>query len=238
MMVVASELKYKVYCLDVAQAFTKADSDCVVYVKLSDGCGELSGKFDRLEKDLYGLRLLWNDLLVVKLVNVHGMEQCKTDPCVVFRPMWEGKVVLILTVHAPGRRYGRSLPLAMLQVGQVLTGLNLLTDGYSAVPFICLLQYVRADICHRRLGHTNFATCSCFGGRTPTAPTTTALCLGATPVPSARASRRRTPRPPGASPTDRSFFLLGPSGEPLLVLSTLLEATTNGVTERLTAPRV
>ena len=50
---------------------------------------------------MYGLKqsgLLWNDLLVEKLVTVHGMEQCVTDPCV-FRLIREGKVVLILTVH-------------------------------------------------------------------------------------------------------------------------------------------
>ena len=61
-MAVANELKCKVYRLDIAQAFTKADLDCVVYRKLPGGCGELSGKFVRLENDLYGLRqsgLLW-----------------------------------------------------------------------------------------------------------------------------------------------------------------------------------
>ena len=70
-------------------------------MKLPGGCGELSGKYVDLEKALYGLKqsgLLWNDLLVEKLVTVHGMEQCMTDPCV-FRLIREGKVVLILTVH-------------------------------------------------------------------------------------------------------------------------------------------
>ena len=50
---------------------------------------------------LYSLKqssLLWNDLLVVKLVTVHDMEQCKPDPCVL-RLIPEGKIVLILTVH-------------------------------------------------------------------------------------------------------------------------------------------
>ena len=60
-------------------------------MKLPGGCDDLSGKFVRLEKTLYGPRpsvLLWNDLLVVKLVQVHGMEKCKTDPCV-FRSIRE-----------------------------------------------------------------------------------------------------------------------------------------------------
>ena len=54
-----------------------------------------------LEKVLYGLKqsgLLWNDLLVNKLVSVHDMKQCMTDPCV-FRLIREGKLVLILAVH-------------------------------------------------------------------------------------------------------------------------------------------
>ena len=53
-----------------------------------------------LEKVLYGLKqsgLLWNDL-VNKLVSVHDMKQCMTDPCV-FRLIREGKLVLILAVH-------------------------------------------------------------------------------------------------------------------------------------------
>ena len=50
---------------------------------------------------MYGLKqsgLLWNDQLVEKLVTVHGLEQCTTDPCV-FYLIREGKVELILTVH-------------------------------------------------------------------------------------------------------------------------------------------
>ena len=77
-------------------------------MKFPGGCRELSGKYVRLEKALYGLRqsgLLWNDLLVNKLVKVHGMEQCKTDPCV-FRLIREGKVVLILTVHVDDMAVG------------------------------------------------------------------------------------------------------------------------------------
>ena len=34
----------------------------------------------------------------MKLVTVHGMEECKSDPCV-FRLVREGKIVLILAVH-------------------------------------------------------------------------------------------------------------------------------------------
>ena len=69
-------------------------------MKLPGGCGELSGKYVDHEEALYGLEqsgFLWNDL-VDKLVTVHEMEQCMTDPCV-FRLIREGTVMLILTVH-------------------------------------------------------------------------------------------------------------------------------------------
>ena len=101
MLVVANEMGFKAYHLDVKQAFTKAKLDCKIVMKFPGGCDELSGKYVDLEKALYGLEqsgLLWNDLLVDKLVSVHGMEQCITDRCV-FRLIREGKLVLILAVH-------------------------------------------------------------------------------------------------------------------------------------------
>ena len=97
MLVVANEMGFKTYHLDAKQTFTKAKLDCKIVMKLPGGCGELLD----LEKALYGLKksgLLWNDLLNDKLVSVHGMEQCMTDPCV-FRLIREGKLVLILAVH-------------------------------------------------------------------------------------------------------------------------------------------
>ena len=45
-------------------------------MKFPGGYGELSGKYVDLEKAFYGLKqsgLLWNDLLVEKLVTVHGI---------------------------------------------------------------------------------------------------------------------------------------------------------------------
>ena len=101
LLVVENEMGFKTYHLDLKQAFAKAKLDCKIVMKLPGGCGELSGKYMDLEKALYGLKqsgLLWNDLLVDRLVSVHGMEQCMTDPCV-FRLIREGKLVLILAVH-------------------------------------------------------------------------------------------------------------------------------------------
>ena len=98
---VPNQMGFMIYHLDVTQAYTKAKLDSKTIMKLPGGCGELSGKYVDLEKTLYGLKqsgLLLNNLLVEKLVTVHGMEQCMTDPYV-FRLIREGKVVLILTVH-------------------------------------------------------------------------------------------------------------------------------------------
>ena len=56
MLVVANEMGFKIYHLDVKQAFTKAKLDCKIVMKLPGGCGELSGKYVDLEKALYGLK--------------------------------------------------------------------------------------------------------------------------------------------------------------------------------------
>ena len=82
---VASQMGFTIYHLDVKQAYTKAKLGCKIVMKLPGGCGELSGKCVDLEKTLYGLKqrgLLLNDLLVEKLVTVHGMKKCMTDPYV------------------------------------------------------------------------------------------------------------------------------------------------------------
>ena len=52
MLVVANEMGFKTYHLDVKQAFTKAKLDCKIVMKLPGECGELSGKYVDLEKTL------------------------------------------------------------------------------------------------------------------------------------------------------------------------------------------
>ena len=72
---------FTIYHLDVKQAYTRAKLDCKIVMKLPGRCGELSSKYVDLKKAFYGLKqsgLLWNDLLVEKLVTAHGMEQCMT----------------------------------------------------------------------------------------------------------------------------------------------------------------
>ena len=53
-LVVANQMGYTTYHLDVKQAFTQADLDCRVVMKLPSGCGELSGKYVDLLKALRG----------------------------------------------------------------------------------------------------------------------------------------------------------------------------------------
>ena len=53
--------------LDVAQAFARAKLDHEIYMKLPDGCGDMSGKTVRLNRSLYCLKQSgrqWARLLV------------------------------------------------------------------------------------------------------------------------------------------------------------------------------
>ena len=94
---VANQTGFTIYHLDVKQAYIKAKLDCKIVIKRPGGCGELPGKYVNLEKALYGLKqsgLLWNDLLVEKLVTVHGMRQCMTVLRVSFDPGGQGSADL------------------------------------------------------------------------------------------------------------------------------------------------
>ena len=69
-------------------------------MKLPDGCGDMSGDIVRLNRSPYGLNQSgrqWAGFLVETVVD-HGMEQCRTYPCV-FRMVVDGKVELIMVVH-------------------------------------------------------------------------------------------------------------------------------------------
>ena len=97
---VANEQGLKIFHLDVAQAFVRAKLDAEKYMKLPDGCGDISGKIVRLSRSLNGLKQSgrqWAELLVETVVEF-GMEQSRTDPCV-FRMVVDDKVELIMVVH-------------------------------------------------------------------------------------------------------------------------------------------
>ena len=99
--VAANELGLPVFHLDVSQAFVQAPLAEEIYMRLPPGCGELSGKIVRLLKSQYGLKQAcrkWYLLLVMWLVEMVRMEQCKAEPCI-FHNMIDNKVSLIVGVH-------------------------------------------------------------------------------------------------------------------------------------------
>ena len=70
-------------------------------MKLPYGCGERTGKVTKLDRALYGIKQAgrqWSAVLCQALVDEHGMEQCRADPCV-YRKIVEGVVKPILVVH-------------------------------------------------------------------------------------------------------------------------------------------
>ena len=71
-------------------------------MKLPYGCGERTRKVVGLVRALYGIKQAgrqWSAVLCqTLLVDEHGMEQCRADPCV-YRKIVEGVVKLILVVH-------------------------------------------------------------------------------------------------------------------------------------------
>ena len=68
---VANEHGWKIFHLNVAQAFVRANLDAEICMKLPDGCGDMSGKNARLNRSLYGLKQIgrqWAGLLVETVV--------------------------------------------------------------------------------------------------------------------------------------------------------------------------
>ena len=68
---VANEQDLKIFHLGVAQAFVRAKLDAEIYMKLPDGCGDVSRKIVRLNRSLYGLKQSgrqWAGLLVETVV--------------------------------------------------------------------------------------------------------------------------------------------------------------------------
>ena len=53
---VANDQGLKIFFLDVAKAFARAKLDAEVYMKLPDGCGDMSGTIVLLNRSLYGLK--------------------------------------------------------------------------------------------------------------------------------------------------------------------------------------
>ena len=66
-------------------------------MKVPYGCGERTGKVVKLDCTLYGIKQAgrqWSAFLCQPLVDEHGMERYRADPCV-YRNIVEGVVKLI-----------------------------------------------------------------------------------------------------------------------------------------------
>ena len=85
---------------DVDQVFVQSRLDENVFLRLSRGCGKISGKVVRLDKRLYGLKQAsrtWHAHLTTCLLRL-GFEQYLTDLCVI-RLIEDGRVTITAVVH-------------------------------------------------------------------------------------------------------------------------------------------
>ena len=97
---IACELDLDLYHFDAEQAFVQSKLDCDVFIRLPQGCRDMSGKVVRLNRSLYGLKQAsrqWYHHLGQCLERL-GFEQCLADPCVL-RLMENGIVSLLVVVH-------------------------------------------------------------------------------------------------------------------------------------------
>ena len=100
-LLIAVQNDWPLYHFDVKQAFVRAKLDTDVSMKLPYGCGKRTGKVFKLGRALSGIKQTgrqWSAVLCQTLVDEHGMEQCRADPCV-YRKIVEGVVKLVLVVH-------------------------------------------------------------------------------------------------------------------------------------------
>ena len=81
---VALERDLDLYHFDADQAFVQSKLDTDIYMRMPEGCGDMSGKIVLLNKSLYGLKQAarsWHSLLVSTLRSL-GFEQHPSEPCV------------------------------------------------------------------------------------------------------------------------------------------------------------
>ena len=99
--VIANEKGLPVFHLDLSQAFVQASLQEEIFMRLPQGCGDLSGKVVKLLKCQYGLKQAgreWHLLLVNWLMEELQMEQCKAEQCV-FRKKVGDEISLMVGVH-------------------------------------------------------------------------------------------------------------------------------------------
>eukprot|EP00752_Nemacystus_decipiens_P011252 g10000.t1 len=98
--VVSNEKKKRLSHWDIKQAYTHAKLKEEVYLRLPDGCGEMSGRVVKVERALYGLKQSgreWGFEAADALIE-NGYEQCRVDPCV-FRKMVDGEVISLIVIY-------------------------------------------------------------------------------------------------------------------------------------------
>ena len=96
----ACELNLDLCHFDAEQAFVQSSLDEDVFMRLPQGCGEMSGKVVRLDRSLYGLKQAsrsWYNHLVTHMKSL-GFEQCLADACVM-RLVESGSVTIVTVVH-------------------------------------------------------------------------------------------------------------------------------------------
>ena len=101
-LLVALVCKYNLELLhwDIEQALVQSELDHEVSMKLSPGCGSMSGKVARLNKGLNGLKKASRTLykrLALDLKSI-GVEQSMSDPCAL-RVMMGDEVVGMVAIH-------------------------------------------------------------------------------------------------------------------------------------------
>ena len=97
---IARELDLNLCQFDAEQAFVQSNLDEGVFMRLSLGCGEMSGKVVRLNLNLYGLKQAsrsWHNLLVSHMKSL-GFEQSLADACVM-RFVESGTVSIVTVPH-------------------------------------------------------------------------------------------------------------------------------------------
>ena len=87
---------------DIEQAFVQSDLEENVFMGLPQGCGGNSGKIEKLNKSVYGLKQAsrqWHAQFTrYWLTILIRLAPCLTDACL-FRLMDEGRVVMTIVVR-------------------------------------------------------------------------------------------------------------------------------------------
>ena len=97
---IACELDLDLCHFDAEQAFVQSTLDEDVYLRLPQGCGNLSGKVVKLGRSLYGLKQssrTWHNHLMKGMKHL-GFEPCAADACVM-RLVEDGMVSMVVVVH-------------------------------------------------------------------------------------------------------------------------------------------